>query len=195
MAKYDDKEYGVPTNPLYELKPHQKINPIYYQDEETTGSRRFAILRTTDNGAYVRGNMLYYKLHGVELYTEIDNIIFVDLDEEIVTIRSNQQVTEQIAPSDDPEERQYIFLLSNNDDLYEWVSLIGRTEAYEWIKSNIDIYEFDPDNSIVLTENVAFKDALSITKFIKYLKNASIFEDDFDIDYYRTGETDDGTEL
>ena len=139
--------------------------------------------------------MLYYKLHGVELYTEIDNIIFVDLDEEIVTIRSNQQVTEQIAPSDDPEERQYIFLLSNNDDLYEWVSLIGRTEAYEWIKSNIDIYEFDPDNSIVLTENVAFKDALSITKFIKYLKNASIFEDDFDIDYYRTGETDDGTEL
>lgn len=188
-----DKDNSKSINPLIDLKPNQKINPIYFQDNEPNSSRRFAILRTTDNGAYVVGDMLYYNMNGIEIYTVIDNIIFVDLNNKSVRIRNNQKISEQITP-DNPEERQYIFLITNNDDLYEWVSLVGRTEAYNWIKENIELYGFDPDESIVLTETVQFKDALSVTKFVKYLQNASLVDDStFDIEYYRIGVVDDET--
>ena len=43
----------------------------------------------------------------------------------------------------------------------------------------------EPNESFVLTENVPYKDALTVAAFIRYLKNAEIVRDDgFDIDEY-----------
>jgi hypothetical protein len=43
-----------------------------------------------------------------------------------------------------------------------------------------------------LTDNVALKDALSVTQFVNYLKNGNLVpEDDFNIDDYRSGGEDD----
>ena len=48
-----------------------------------------------------------------------------------------------------------------------------------------NIEDIDPDKSIVLTENVAIKDAFTVSQFVKYLQNASLVEeDDFDIEIY-----------
>lgn len=191
MGKFDQPRI---ISPLIKIDKKKKINPIYYQDQEINGKNRFAILRTTDNGAYVRGDMLYYKIDGVEVYTEINNIIFVDLNNKSVTIKQYDKVADNIAP-ENPEERQYIILMYLND--YDensqcvWESMIGRLTAYEFIKQYIDIYKFNPDKSVVITDNVAFKNALTVTQFIKYLQNGNLVEEDnFNIDQYKVDEED-----
>ena len=65
--------------------------------------------------------------------------------------------------------------------------MTGRSIVYEYIKNNIE--DIDPDNSIILTENVAVKDAFTVSQFVKYLQNASLVEeDDFDIEMYSNSE-------
>lgn len=185
-------------NPIIHLKKDAKVKPIYYQDQEINTPSRFAILKTTDNGAYVRNGMLYYVLNNIEIYTEINNVIFVDLKNQTLTIKQNNKVTENVAP-EDPETRQYVILmyLNDSDDNAQciWDSMSGRSAAYEYIKQYIDIYRFNPDKSVVITDNVPFKDALSVTQFVKYLQNGNLVDDeDFNIDDYREDNSEFGLE-
>ena len=65
--------------------------------------------------------------------------------------------------------------------------MIGRTAIYDYIVHNIASNYMNPDKSIILTDNVALKDALTVTQFVSYLKNGNLVpEDDFDIEEYRT---------
>lgn len=160
------------------------VNPIYMIDEEINSRDRFVITRTTDNGGWIRGGMLYYKLDKVEIFTDINNAIFVDLESNVVFVKEYEKVIEQIQPVD-PEQRQYIILMYFEDDECKWESMTGRQTTYDWIKTYINLYGFDPDKSLVITENVAFKDAFSISRFIKHLQNSNLVEeDDFDIEQY-----------
>lgn len=164
-------------------------SPISFMDKDINTETSFAITKLTAGGSFMRGNMLYYKLKGVEVYTEQNNIIFVDTINNTLFIREYEKVINEIAP-EDPENRQYILLYT--DLGYEeadsgfplrWESSIGRIETYENIKANISV--IDVDKSIVLTENVAVKDALTVRAFVKYLQNADLVKkDDFDIDQY-----------
>ena len=174
-------------NPLifYDEKENIKINPIYMIEDHPNDKNRFAILRTTENGKYVRGDSLYFKLGGFEIYTEINNAIFVDLINKTVFIKEYQKVIEEITPVD-PEKRQYIIMMKNiNNDVeeYTWEAMEGRSTMYNFIVDNIETLNIDPKNSFVLTENVPYKDALTVYQFIQYLKNADLVEEDgFDID-------------
>ena len=144
------------------------VNPIYMMEEEINSRDKFVIISTTDGGKWVRGGMLYYNFNGVEVYTDINNAIFVDLKSNVMFIKEYEKVIEQLKPVD-PEKRQYIILMYIDDDGGEygegcrWESMIGRTATYQWIRDNITAYNFDPNHSIVLTENVAYKDALSVS--------------------------------
>ena len=174
-------------NPLifYDKDEKIKINPIYIIEDHPNDKNRFAILRTTENGKYVRGDSLYFKLGGFEIYTEINNAIFVDLINKTVFIKEYQKVVEEITPVD-PEKRQYIIMMKNinNDtDEYRWEAMEGRSTMYNFIVDNIEDLNIDPENSFVLTENVPYKDALTVYQFIQYLKNADLVEEDgLDID-------------
>ena len=53
-------------------------SPIAFMENEINGAENFAILKTTAGGKFLRGNLLFYKLNGVEVYTDSNNIIFVD---------------------------------------------------------------------------------------------------------------------
>lgn len=194
-ASHDQPKYKNPIVFFNKKDPNpEKREGIYFQDKEINNKDKFAILKTTDNGAYIRGNMLYYKLNNVEIYTELNNVIFVDLHSMTLTIKQYDQVISEISP-EDPEVRQYIILMyvygDNDEQICRWESMNGRSNIYEYIKQYIDIYDFDPDKSVVITDNVAFKDALSVTAFVKYLQNGNLVEeDDFDIDQYRYSEVD-----
>ena len=52
--------------------------PVYNIEQTVNGELRFAITSLTDGGKYVRGNMLFYQYNGVNIYTDINNIIFVN---------------------------------------------------------------------------------------------------------------------
>src|SRR5574344_1980193 len=170
---------------FYDDKDNIKINPIYMIEDHPNDQNRFAILRTTENGKYVRGNSLFFRLGGFEIYTEINNAIFIDLTNKTAFIKEYQKVMEEITPVD-PEKRQYIIMMKCCDtdgDFYLWEAMEGRTTMYNYIVDNIDSQNIDPQKSFVLTENVPYKDALTVYQFIQYLKNADLVEDDgFDID-------------
>ena len=165
-------------------------SPISTINREINGDTNFAITKLTENGKYVRGNLLFYSLNGVEVYTEANNIIFVDLVNNVLFIREYEKMIQDISP-EDPEQKQYIVLytdISTNESEEEriplrWEAYTGRMNTYEAIKVNAPI--IDIDKSIVVVESVALKDCLSVREFVEYLKNANLTEkDDFDINDY-----------
>jgi hypothetical protein len=163
--------------------------PLVFMDQTLNSRFNYAILKTTENGRYIRGNMLWYMLNGVEIYTDINNIIFVDEANKSLFIRGNDSVVNEIAP-DNPEEKQYIILYTDSSfDEYgdeevplKWESYIGRSNAFQAIKANL--YDLDPDKSLVLVENVPLKDSLSVRQFVEYLKNADIIDEEIVFEDY-----------
>lgn len=184
MGDNEKKEYRSPIIFMEEGKPYN-VNPIYIMDDSMNTNKKFAITKYTENGKYIRGGLLFYILNGIELYTDQENAIFVDLDNKTAFIRKYDEVLSEA--SDNPETREYVILLySEETHETRWESIVGRTNTYEWIRDNIELYDFDPDQSIVLTPNVAFKDALSVTEFIKHLQNTNLVDpEEFDISIYQ----------
>jgi len=176
-----------PYKILNEEQQNNGINPFYIIEDHPNDKYRFAILRSTENGKYVRGGMLYFNFNGIDIYTDIDNAIFVDMINKSIYIKEYKKVKEEITPTD-PEQRQYILMLTSyedDDNRYTWEAITGRNNAYYWITDNIDDRVIDPQKSFVLTENVPFRDALSVANFIRYIKNAELVEPDgFDIEEY-----------
>ncbi len=166
-------------------------SPVSFIEQDINSPTRYAINRLTMGGKYVRGNMLYFSYNGVEIYTDIDNIIFVNEETNTLFIRENSKVQSEINPTN-PENRQYILLYTDlgydeaeNDSEFplRWEAVTGRTEAYENIKNNAPV--IDIDKSLVLVENVALKDSLTVRDFMNYLKNSDIInEESFDINDY-----------
>lgn len=169
-------------------KETYKFKPFYSIEDHPNDHNKFAILSTTENGKYVVGGMLHFNFNGVDIYTDINNAIFVDLSSKIVFIKDYHKVQEEITPAD-PENRQYILLMKVNNpnrEEYIWEAMQGRLSTYQYIQDNIDELDIDPENSFVLVDTVPYKDALSIAGFVRYLKNAELVDinDGFDIDDY-----------
>lgn len=188
-----DNEKKKPISPI-EFVDKVQESPIYFMEKDINSESSFAILRTTENGKYVRGNMLFYSLNGVEVYTDINNIIFVNTTDNTLFIKEYSKVVNEIAPSD-PEQKQYIVLYtdigyeeSSDGFPLRWEASIGRKQTYDNIKANAAV--IDVDKSIVLVENVAVKDSLTVREFINYLKNSQLIdeEDGFDINDYTGSE-------
>lgn len=163
-----------------------RVNPLFSLDNARNTPKRFVILRTTGDGKFLKGGMLVYKYKGVEIFTDAKNAIFVDTAANRLWIRDYDKVLSEIDPVD-PEERQYVFILYNEieGEVYtEWESTVGRSQAYQFVRNNID--RMMPEKSIVLTDNVALKDALTIQQFVNHLKNNELVpvDDGFEIDDY-----------
>ena len=163
----------------------QKQQAFSFLNDNINSDTKFVINRLTDNGAYIKGGMLYFRINGVDIFTDINHSIFVDKKNNSVVIKTAENLA-NIEDKTDPELRQYIILIYNTNpelDEFRWESMTGRTVMYDYIKNNIE--DIDPDHSIILTENVAIKDAFTVSQFVKYLQNASLVEeDDFDIEMY-----------
>lgn len=182
-------------NPL-RFKEEDSGNPLVFLNSNINNKDNYAILATTDNGKWVRGEYLYYKFNGVEIFTDINNIIFVNKKTKTLFIRSDDRIVKNIAETskdNDKENQQYIILYTwlgyedSEDQGPEngcvWEAVSGRLDAYYNIQSYAPVV--DIDKSIVLVDNVPMKDALSIREFVNYVQNANLVEDDdFDINQY-----------
>ena len=178
------------------LKPGEKwqIDAVNYIEKDINGVTRFAILKTTENGKYMRGNLLFYNLNGVEIYTEPTNVIFVDTVNNTIFIKDHEKVIKEITPTD-PEKKEYVLLYTDlgfesedaNEFPLRWEAVTGRTTAYENIKINAGV--IDIDKSLVIVESVSLKDSLTVRQFVDYLKNSNLIDDDsFDINDYSGSE-------
>ena len=166
---------------------------ISFMEKDINTETNFAITSLTENGKYLRGNRLFYSMNGVEVYTDPTNVIFVDTVNKTMFIKEYDKIVKELAPSD-PESKQYILLYTDlgyeamdreTEFPLRWEGVIGRTAAYDNIKSNIAV--IDIDKSLVLVETVSFKDSLTVREFVNYLKNANLVENDgFNIEDYST---------
>lgn len=189
FGKFQQKADNA-IDPIYHLDPENPIiDPLIMIEDHPNDDDHFAILKTTENGKYVHAGLLQFDFMGINITTEINNVIFVDRTRKAIFIKNYDKVTEEIKPVD-PETRQYIIMYTGcdeyGDDIHKWEAMQGRKQTYEWIQDNIDDLEIDPENSYVLVETVPYKDALTITQFVKYLQNAGLVDesDSFDIDNY-----------
>ena len=166
------------------------FKPITNIESEINGEDRYAISSLTDNGKYVVNGFLFFRFNGVDIYTDKNNIIFVDEINKRLFIREYAKVSNEIKPSN-PETKQYIILYtdiggdeSDNEFPFRWEACQGRLNAYEYIKSNAPI--IDIDKSIIVVEDVPIKDCLTIRQFVKHLKNSNMVDeyDGFEIDDY-----------
>ena len=166
---------------------------IGYIEHDVNGPKRFAIQKSTLGGKYMRGNLLYYSFNGIEIYTESTNIIFVDLINNNIFIKNAEKIQRDINPTN-PEQKEYVMLYTdigfeNAEEEFplRWESVIGRTNAFENIKINAPV--IDVDKSIILTETVSLKDALTIREFCNYLQNSNFVDDEvFNINDYSGSE-------
>lgn len=190
-------EKKKPISPI-EFTDSVQMNPISFMDKDINGETNFAIMKTTAGGKFVRGNMLYFKLDSVEVYTDINNIIFVDTENHSMFIRGVKEVFTEIAP-DNPGQKEYIILYtdlgydeskenSDNEFPLRWERIQGRTNVYESIKINAPV--IDVDKSLILVDSVGFSEALSVRAFVNYIKNADMvpLDDGFDINEYSGSE-------
>ena len=178
----------APKKPfIFTGNKEQKQKPFTFINDNINSEKKFVINRLTDNGAYIKGGMLYFRINGVDIFTDINHSLFIDKSNNTVIVKTADNL-ENIEDKTEPELRQYIILIYSTDENAEefrWESMTGRTLMYEYIRDNIEY--IDPDHSIILTENVAVKDAFTASQFVKYLQNANLVEDDdFDIDLYST---------
>ncbi len=83
-----------------------------------------------------------------------------------------------------PENRQYLICIAGTYD--SWVIVTGRTEAYEYIKQNID--DINMEHSFILVETCTLAERKSIYAFMKYA--GEFYSDGFDIEDYIKGDWD-----
>ena len=161
--------------------------------EEVNSEDCFAITKLTEGGKFVRGEHLFYNMKGIEIYTDINNIIFVDLNNNTLFIKEFAKVEKTIQQKD-PKDRQYIILYTDlgfTDDYREfplrWESYTGRDTAYESLKNSLPV--IDIDKSIVLTDNVPLKDAITVREFIEHLQNAGYVDpEEIDLDEFSSSD-------
>ena len=84
-----------------------------------------------------------------------------------------------------PEDRWYLICIAGlSQD--SWIIVKGRTEAYEYIKENID--DINLDHSFILVDSVTLDKRASIYAFMKHV--GDFYEDNFDITDYVKGDWD-----
>ena len=177
---------GQPKKAFSFVEKDTKQQAISFVNDNINDTDHFVINRLTDNGAYVKGGMLYFRINGVDIFTDVNHSIFVNKKNNSIVVKSADNL-KNIEDTTDPELRQYIILiygLDEDQEVYRWESMTGRTTMYEYIKNNIE--DIDVDQSVILTENIAIKDAFTVSQFVKYLQNGNLIEDNdfFDIDMY-----------
>ena len=153
-----------------------KTKSIYFLGDETN---KHEIVITKKDKSCIRGEQLFYNYKGINIYAELDSIIYIDTKNDIIQIQKHKELTP-------PDQREYLVLLVYYDESLSnsFPGIIGRQNAFDYIKSMIE--EINIEESIILTETVEFKDALNIYEFMKecILNGIVENEDGFDVDEY-----------
>lgn len=128
---------------------------------------------------FVKGNQLFVLYKGINIYANLTECILINTQTDVVMIKPYKEITA-------PEDKAYLILLVvGEDDEQVFQGVIGRQEAFEYIKQMVEI--IDLDESKILSETTTFSEAISVYDFMKNCIVKDVVEnpDGFDIDEYR----------
>lgn len=165
------------------------INPLISLDQNDE-ERNKIISRYTENGKYVVAGSLVYQFNGIDIYTDLNNVIILDSKENQIIIREYSKIFKDMTPvsniETDTETKRYVLMYAELgvDEVPSRCEFVkGRQSAYENIKLNAPV--IDIEKSIVLVNGVDLDKSLSVKEFVEYLKNTNQVEKDgFDIEEY-----------
>ena len=169
------------SNPI-SFSDDWKSKGIYFLGDTNNNSE---IVITKNDRAYVRGDQLYFKYKDINIYTDLDNIIYINTKTDIIQIKKYKELSP-------PEEREYLILLVYYDEELPntYQGFIGRQNVFDYLKSIAE--EIDIEQSLILVETVEFKNAINIYEFMKEcILNGTVENNDgFDIEEYYIKTTD-----
>lgn len=100
---------------------------------------------------------------------------------------NDEEYEEEMRKRNDPTERKgYIIMIyapEEEDVHFRWIPCIGRTEAYERMKTLVQEYAVDLRKSRVLVDGTTFENSSSLYEVIKHFSHR-IFKDGFEVDEY-----------
>lgn len=164
----------MPKNAIY-FSDDDKRNSIHFFEHNESGE----IIISKNDKMCIRGDKLYFKYNDIDIYTELDNVICIDTDNDIIKIMRYKELSP-------PDEREYLVLLSYYDESISntYQGVVGRQNVFDYIKSIVE--DIDINKSIILAETVEFRNAISIYDFMKEcILSESVKNDDgFDIEEY-----------
>lgn len=149
--------------------------PIYFMGQDNPNE----IVITKNDKQYVVGNQLYFKYKDINIYADLDSLIYINTKTDIIQIKKYKELTP-------PNNREYLVLLVYYDEQLPntFQGIIGRQETFDFIKSIAE--EINMEESLILTETVEYRNAINIYDFMKEcIMNKTVNNDDgFDIDEY-----------
>ena len=159
---------------FYEDGESYKQQGIYFMGDK---SNTHEIVITSDDREYVRGDKLCVTYNGIEIYADLNQIIYINTKNNTVYIKENKKLSE-------PENREYLILLASFDGTNTYQGILGRQATFDYLKGIIE--EIDVDSSMILAETVAFKDSITIYEFMKKCIDEELVQNDdgFDIEDY-----------
>ena len=89
-------------------------NAIYFSDDGKRNTIRFLgeselkpdeIIISKNNPMHIRGDKLYYKYKDIDIYADLDNIIYINTSNDIIKIMRYKELSP-------PDKREYLVLLS-----------------------------------------------------------------------------------
>lgn len=103
--------------------------------------------------------------------------------------REMVRIVDNSKPREDFESKRYLICIMEETDAApekDWVIVIGRTSAYEYIKDTLEIMKINMRESFILVESLKLSDRRSIYSFMSFVQDN--YKDGFDIDEYVTDE-------
>lgn len=90
-----------------------------------------------------------------------------------------------------PEKRLYLICFMYTDGSTSWITVVGRTDAYDTCKTNIQAGDVDVEESAILVEGTKFGEHATLYQFMKHMENFFTSNDGFDIEDYVVGDSED----
>ena len=85
------------------------------------------------------------------------------------------------------EDIKYLLLIKtpNSDETF-WEVIVGREEAYKYVKNNIDVIDVDESYIVANKINIDLDNMHTIYDFVKFVREQNDIVDEFDIDDWKS---------
>lgn len=171
----------VINGPFVQYAPGEKRNPFVSVNPNNPGDNVRVINK--NNLENVVGGFLHLKINEYDLYVPLDDTIVVEERGKNVLVYDKDD--EAVTPAN---ERNYLILCATNDGSggQEYLSIKGRQNVFDTIVAMADVLDFQ--ESIILAETTALKDAISLFEFMKMCVDKELVENHTGFDPYEYGD-------
>ena len=165
------------VSPIIEYDEYGRQKAIYQIGE----GGDFEEIITKNTPQAVRGNQIWTRVGGYDLFTDINNTIIIDKRGANILVLGNK-IEDEITPVN---EREYLLLLVGAEDTeFEdtFRGIVGRQNVFDTVVGIVDL--IDMHESKILAETTQLKGAITVWDFMKMCVDKDLVENPTGFDPY-----------